>query len=98
MYRLQARDTSLEMEHFLICALRDLPAHQKAKCVQGLTIGLRRLCYAGICQQYPHIEEVDRRRHYALRWLGRDCTLQVKPFRTSWMVGDPIAFASPIQK
>lgn len=96
MYRLQARDTSLEMERFLICALRDLPAHQKAKRVQGLTVGLQRLCYAGICQQYPDIEKLERRQHYALRWLGGNWAIKVVPLGTGWMVGDPITFALEI--
>lgn len=71
-YQTQSRDTSPEIDKFLMQAFRQMPAWKKAHLVNEATKGIQQWGLIGIRNQHPDATPAEIQFHLAVRWLGKE--------------------------
>lgn len=76
-YQPQSRDTSPEIDKFLMQAFRQMPAWKKAHLVNEATKGIQQWALIGIRNQHPNATPTEIRFNLAVRWLGKETAHQL---------------------
>ncbi len=71
-YQPQSRDTSLEIDKFLMQAFRQMPVSKKAHLTAEATKGIQQWAMVGIRNQYPEATSSEMRFQLAVRCLGQE--------------------------
>lgn len=71
-YQPQSRDTSPEIDKFLMLAFSQMPAWKKAHLLNEATKGIQQWAIIGIRNQYPNATPTETRFYLAVRWLGKE--------------------------
>lgn len=76
-YQPQSRDTSPEIDKFLMQAFRQMPAWKKAHLVNEATKGIQQWTLIGIRNQHPNATPAEIRFNLAVRWLDKETAHQL---------------------